>query len=112
MKENTVRIELTTLIPFPSKGKLSDRQIDNRIARIEELKAQEKALKEAREAIEAEVQEAMGDEEHIQTEKYKVNWAKVTSNRFDTKSFKADHKRLYAKYTKEQNTRRFSFSTL
>lgn len=112
MKENTVRVEITTLIPFPTTGKLSDRQIDNRIARIEELKAQEKALKEQREALEAEIQKTMGEEEHIQTEKYKVNYTKVTSNRFDSKAFKADHKRLYAKYTYEQNTRRFSFSTL
>lgn len=112
MKDNTVRVEITTLIPFPAKGKLSDRQIDNRIARIEELKAQEKALKEQREALEEEIQKTMGETEHIQTEKYKVNYTKVTSNRFDSKAFKADHKRLYAKYTYEQNTRRFSFSTL
>ena len=112
MKENTIRVELTTLIPFPVKGKLTERQVDNRIEKIEELKSQEKALREMREAIEEEIQKYMGDEEHIQTAKYKVNWAKVTSNRFDTKAFKTDHKRLYAKYVKEQNTRRFSFSTL
>lgn len=112
MKANTVRAEITTLIPFPVKGRLSDRQIDNRITRIAELKEQEAVLAEMRKAIEKEIQEAMGDTEHLTTEKYKVNWAKVTSNRFDTKAFKADHKRLYAKYTQEQNTRRFSFSAI
>lgn len=112
MNENTARKEVTTLIPFPVKGRLSDRQIDNRIARIAELKAQENVLKEQREALEAEIQKAMGEAEHIQTERYKVNYTRVITNRFDSKAFKADHKRLYAKYTREQNTRRFSFSTL
>ena len=109
---NTVRKEVTTLIPFPVKGRLTERQVDNRIERIAELKEQEKALKALRESIEAEIQNYMGEAEHIQTDRYKVNWTKVKKGRFDTKTFKADHKRLYAKYTREQEERRFSFSTL
>lgn len=110
--DNAVRKEITTLIPFPTKGRLSDRQIDNRIARIEKLKAQEKELAEARKALEAEVKEAMGAEEHIQTERYKVNHTRYQRTLFDGKAFQKDHKRLYAKYTYQKNETRFSFSAI
>ena len=110
---NTARKEeLTVLITFPVKGRLTDRQIDNRLAKLEELKALEKELKETRKAIEDEIQTAMGEAEHIQTGKYKVNFTHVVTNRFDSTRFQKEHPKTYAKYTREQASRRFSFSAL
>lgn len=41
---------------------------------------------------------------------FKIRWTPVTSNRFDTKSFKATHEALYDQYTKQTTTRRFSIA--
>lgn len=112
MKENTVRKELNVLIPFPSSGKLTNRQIDNRLDKIAALKQQEKELKEAREALEQEVQEALGTAELLETRRYKVRYTTVTSSRFDSKAFKAEKPKIYAQYMKQLTTRRFSFTTI
>lgn len=112
MKENTVRKELNVLIPFPSSGKLTDRQIDNRLDKISALKQQEKELKEAREALEREVQDALGTAELLETRHYKVRYTTVTSSRFDSKAFKAAKPKLYAQFVKQSIARRFSFTTI
>ena len=38
---------------------------------------------------------------------YKITWKSVTSSRFDSKSFKADHADLYTAYSKPSTSRRF-----
>ena len=47
------------------------------------------------------------DVDEIAGTDYKVTWKSVTSSRFDSKSFKADHADLYAAYTKPSTSRRF-----
>ena len=38
---------------------------------------------------------------------YRITWKSVTSSRFDSKSFKADHADLYSAYSKPSTSRRF-----
>ena len=97
-------------IPTAESRKLTARQIDNRIAKLEAIREQEKALEKARAALEDEIKEAMGDAEHVDTGRFKVNWTRVASTRLDTKALKAERPDVYEAYAKEQQTRRFSYS--
>lgn len=40
----------------------------------------------------------------------KVTWCEYSTNRFDTKTFKAEHSELYTQYSKTTKARRFSVS--
>ena len=41
---------------------------------------------------------------------YKIRWTEVTSNRFDTTSFKSKYQDLYNQFTKASTSRRFSIA--
>lgn len=45
--------------------------------------------------------------EVLQGDGWKATWKNVTSNRFDSKRFKADHADLYSEYSKQTTTTRF-----
>ena len=90
---------------------MTERQIENRIKKIEELEAQKKAIEEQISSLKAEVQEQMQDTETMETAHYTIRWSKVTSERFDSKSFKSKHAELFSEYVKSVESRRFSYTT-
>lgn len=90
---------------------MTERQIENRIKKIEELEAQKKAIEEQISSLKAEVQEQMQDSETMETAHYTIRWTKVTSERFDSKSFKSKHAELFSEYVKSIESRRFSYTT-
>ncbi len=90
---------------------MTERQIENRIKKIEELEAQKKAIEEQISSLKAEVQEQMQDTETMETAHYTIRWTKVTSERFDSKSFKSKHAELFSEYVKSVESRRFSYTT-
>lgn len=90
---------------------MTERQIENRIKKIEELEAQKKAIEEQISSLKAEVQEQMQDTETMETAHYTIRWTKVTSERFDSKSFKSKHAELFSEYVKSIESRRFSYTT-
>ena len=48
--------------------------------------------------------------EVLQGDGWKASWKNVTSSRFDSKRFKADHGDLYGQYSKATTTTRFTLS--
>lgn len=72
---------------------------------IEALEAEAQALTDKLKA-------AMVDQgtEVLQGDGWKATWKNVSSSRFDSKSFKADHADLYGKYTRQTTTTRFVLS--
>ena len=58
--------------------------------------------------LKAELTERSTDE--LIAGEYKIRYKEVSSNRFDTTSFKATHKELYEQYTKTTVSRRFSIA--
>ncbi len=74
-------------------------------AMIEELQAQAEALTDKLKA-------AMVDQgtEVLQGDGWKATWKNVTSSRFDSKAFKADHADLYGQYSRSTTTTRFVLS--
>ena len=74
-------------------------------AMIAELEAQAEALTD-------QIKAAMVEQgkEALTGDGWKASWKNVTSSRFDSKSFKADHSDLYGAYTKTTTTTRFVLS--
>ncbi len=71
-------------------------------AMIAELEAEAEALTDK-------IKSAMIDQgkEVLTGDGWKASWKNVTSSRFDSKSFKADHSDLYTAYSKPTTTCRF-----
>ena len=88
---------------------LTERQINNRMKKIADLDAEIKKLQAAREALADEVKQAM-KADTIETGAYKITYKEITSARFDSKAFKADHPKQYAAYTKQQTYKRFTYT--
>lgn len=83
---------------------MTDKNIEKRIIELKELKALEEELTAEIKALEDELKQEMTSREitdysvGIHSLKYKP----VTSRRFDSKAFKADHGDMYELYSKEQ----------
>ena len=86
------------------------------ITKIEELKTWEALLEEAKaeaEAIRDELKAEMLDKETEELDvdgKYILRWTSVTTNRFDSESFKKSLPEIYKAYLKQSMSRRFSIS--
>lgn len=74
-------------------------------AMIAELEAEAEALTDKLKAAMVE-----RGEETLQGDGWKAAWKNITSSRFDSRAFKANHADLYAAYCKPTVTTRFTFS--
>lgn len=91
---------------------MTERMVVNRVKRLKELEDQKKNLEQQIEVLKNEIKEDM---EHKGVEEQKagdfiVRFTTVVSNRFDSKTFQADHAVLYKKYMKTMESRRFSIA--
>lgn len=83
------------------------------VEKINELKAIEsriKALKAEADALKKEMQDEMGNEEHVQVGGFTVNYTIVISTTLDSTKLKKELPDLWKKYSKEGITRRFSIT--
>lgn len=89
---------------------MGERALENRIKKLKELEAQQKALEEQTEKIKAEIKADMQKkgQEEIKAGNFIVRLKEVVSSRFDSKSFAKEHKSLYEAYTRSQSTFRFT----
>lgn len=67
-----------------------------------------KVLQEQKAEYENKIKAKLGTNEVGGTDNYKVYWKSYTTNRFDSKRFKADHPDLYEQYVKESQSRKFT----
>lgn len=86
------------------------RALENRIKRLKEIEQQQKELAEQAEKIKAEIKADMQEkgESEVQAGNFIVRLKEVITNRFDTKAFAEEHKKLYEAYTKQQSSYRFT----
>lgn len=74
---------------------------------LDELTAEITSLEDE---LKAEMTATATGTEEIITDIFKIRYTTVTSNRFDTKAFKATHAELYQQYTKPTTSKRFSIN--
>ncbi len=88
---------------------MSTKDLTSKVKELKELKMMVEELEAEISSIEDEIKSEMITREtnEIMLDMFKISWKEVTSNRFDSKAFKATHAELYKQYTKPVVTKRF-----
>ena len=89
---------------------MSTKDITAKVRRLKRLQAKAEEIQAEITAITDELKAELTaqDTEELKAGEYKIRFTTVTSNRFDSKAFKATHADLYNQYTKQTSSRRFS----
>lgn len=88
---------------------MSTKDVASKAAELKELKALQEELAAEISSIEDEIKAeltARGVDE-MQAGAFKIRWAQVTSNRLDQSAIKSELPDIYARYCKENTSRRF-----
>ena len=91
---------------------MTNKQLDNRVKKLQSIEAQMKELEEQADAIRAEIKadlEAKGEEEH-DTGSFMIRWKEIISRRLDSKALKAALPDVFAAYSRESTSRRFTIA--
>lgn len=89
---------------------MTERMIENRIKKLQEIERQQKALEEQAEAIKAELKADLDEKgtDELKTKNFLIRWKEIVSNRLDGKALKAALPEIYAQYTRQSTSRRFT----
>ena len=91
---------------------MTNKQLDNRVKKLRAIEAQQKELEAQAEAIRAELKadlEERGEEEH-DTGSFVIRWKEIISRRLDSKALKAALPDVFAAYSRESISRRFTIA--
>lgn len=91
---------------------MTNRQLDNRIKKLQALEAQQKELEAQAESIRAELKaelQANGEDEH-RTGNFIIRWKEIISSRIDSKALRAASPDIAGQFTKQTSTRRFTIA--
>ena len=91
---------------------MTDRQLNNRITKLQSIEAQMKELEAQAEAIRAELKadlESTGEDEH-NTGSFIIRWKEIISRRLDSKALKAALPDVFAAYSRESTSCRFTIA--
>ena len=88
---------------------MTKQELSAKVAELRELKRMADELDEMIESIEDSIKETMTENgvDELRGADWKVTWKKISSNRFDSTTFKKSEPELYAQYTKTFESRRF-----
>lgn len=88
---------------------MSTNELTAKVRRLKKLQARAEELQSEITAIQDELKAELVEQntEGLKVGTFKIRYTTVTSNRFDSKAFKATHADLYSQYTKQTTSRRF-----
>ena len=91
---------------------LTNKQIDNRVKKLQDIEAQIKELTEQAEAIRDEIKHELDTtgETERQTDNFLIRWTEYITRRIDSKALKAALPDVWATYSSESISRRFSIA--
>ena len=91
---------------------MTNRQLDNRVKKIQALEAQIKELEAQADALRDEIKAVLSDkgEDEHNTGAFIIRWKEIISNRLDSKALKAALPDVFAMYTTQSSSRRFTVS--
>lgn len=91
---------------------MTERMIENRVKRLQEIEAQQKELETAAEAIRAELKADMEKKglDELKTKNFILRWKEIISNRLDSKALKAALPDVYGQFCKASASRRFTIA--
>ena len=87
---------------------LTERQIYNRLRKLEAIEAQIDALEKQKAELRAEI---IGEAQEVTIDNtlYSVQYRQIVSRRFDSKAFSAAHPKLYEEFKKPSASSRFTY---
>ena len=91
---------------------MTNKQLDNRVKKLQALEAKMKELEDQAEAIRAELKadlESKGEDEH-NTGSFIIRWKEIVNRRLDSKALKAALPDVFAAYSRESVSRRFTIA--
>ena len=91
---------------------MTNKQLDNRVKKLQSIEAQMKELEEQADAIRAEIKadlESKGEDEH-DTGSFMIRWKEIISRRLDSKALKAALPDVFAAYSRESTSRRLTIA--
>ena len=91
---------------------MTERMIENRIRKLQELEAQQKELEAAADAIRAELKADLEEKglDELQTKNFILRWKEIVSSRLDGKGLKAAFPDIYSQFCKVSCSRRFTIA--
>lgn len=89
---------------------MSTNEITTKVRKMKRLQARAEALQAEIAAIQDEIKAVMTAQgaEEMTAGEYKIRYAVITSNRFDSKAFRVSYDALYQQFVKTTTTRRFT----
>ncbi len=91
---------------------MTNKQIDNRVKKLREIEVQQEALEAQAEAIRTEIKaelERTGEDER-DTGNFVIRWKEIITRRLDSKALKAALPDVFAAYSRESSSRRFTIT--
>lgn len=91
---------------------MTERMIENRVKKLQELEAQQKELEAAADAIRAELKADMEEKglDELKTKNFILRWKEIISNRLDSKALKAALPDVYGQFCRASTSRRFTIA--
>ncbi len=90
---------------------MTERQITNRINKLQALEAQQAELEKQITELKKEIQAEMHDSEVLNVGSFIVKWATIVTNRLNTTAIKTELPDLYNKYITQSISKRFTITT-
>lgn len=93
---------------------MTNKQLDNRVKKIQTLEAQIEAMQAQLETIRNEIKADLtnnGEDEH-NTGAYIIRWKEISSARLDGKALKAALPDVFNAYSRESSSRRFTIAAV
>ena len=89
---------------------MGERTLQNRIMKLREIEAQQKALEEQAEQVRREIKADMEEKQvdEMQAGSFIIRWKTILSSKLDGKALKAALPEIYGQYCKASASRRFT----
>ncbi len=89
---------------------MGERTLQNRIMKLREIEAQQRALEEQAEQIRREIKADMEEKQvdEMQAGSFIIRWKTILSSKLDGKALKAALPEIYGQYCKASASRRFT----
>lgn len=96
---------------------MTEKMIENRINKLSALEMQIAQLQEQADAIRGELKKDLEKKDlekkgldELKTKTFLIRWKEIVSNRLDGKALKAALPEIYAQYTRQSTSRRFTIA--
>lgn len=89
---------------------MTERMIENRIRKLQEIEDEQKALEAQAEAIKAELKADLEEKgvQELKTKNFLLRWKEIVSSRLDSKALKAALPDVYNQFVKQSSSKRFT----